>query len=62
MLSQFLINETNACRANNLNQLLSPKWNEAKNSYRLFTHIDQDNEAKVKRILMQNRYSNKCVD
>lgn len=54
--------ENNACKTNNVYQLLSKKWSEQSNAYRLLSNIDDNMERRIKAVIDQGRYSSKCVD
>lgn len=54
--------ENNACKTNNVHQLLTEKWSENRAAYRVLTKITEQRERRIKSIIDQGRYSNKCVD
>lgn len=62
MLKRIIQNEPYACKANNLELMLKRGWTELPNSYRLQSEISQKDETRIKGVLEQNRYNNKCVD
>ncbi len=57
LLKKFIENEPNACHANNLYRLLTKKWHENTNSYKICSKINAKNEKRIKDILVENRYS-----
>ena len=57
MLKKFLENEPNACHASNLYRLLTKKWTEEPNAYKICSKISPKKEKRIKEILLENRYS-----
>jgi hypothetical protein len=57
LLKRFLEYETNACHATNLHRLLTKRWNESPNSYRICSKITPRKERRIKDIIVENRYS-----
>ena len=57
MLQKFIDNEKNACHANNLYRLLTKKWSEEPNAYKIVSKLTAAQEKRVKEILVENRYS-----
>jgi hypothetical protein len=55
-------NEPWACVATNVQNMLTKQWTEESDAYRLYTRIDDHREHRIKELLSQNRYDNKCVD
>lgn len=51
ILSAFVKVENNACKTNNVHQLLSKKWSESQNSYRIMSNIDHELERRIKRVI-----------
>ena len=61
-IENIIIKEQSASRANKLMNILSEKWSENPNNYRLLSKINEPMERRIKNVIVQNRYSNKCVD
>ena len=45
-----------------MDKLLTMQWNEAPNAYKMYSRINEKRETRIKDIIVQSRYSNKCVD
>ena len=58
--NHFVHNEPLACQAQNIEDLLTEKWSEGRDKYRLMTKIKVKEEERIKRIIDQNRYSSLC--
>lgn len=57
LLKKFIENEPNACHATNLYRLLTKKWSENTNSYKICSRLTPKKEKRIKDILIENRYS-----
>ena len=57
MLQKFLENEPNACHASNLYRLLTKKWTEEPNAYKICSKLTPKKQKRIKEILLENRYS-----
>lgn len=57
LLKKFLENEPNACHASNLYRLLTKKWTEEPNAYKVCSKITPKKEKRIKEILLENRYN-----
>lgn len=57
LLQKFISNEPNACHASNLYRLLTKKWNENPNSYKICSKLTPKKQKRIKEILVENRYS-----
>ena len=54
--------EPYACKASNIQVMLTKQWTEEPRAYKLYTQIGDVQEARIKDLISQNRYENKCVD
>lgn len=57
MLKKFLENEPNACHASNLYRLLTKRWTEEPNAFKICSKISPKKEKRIKEILLENRYN-----
>lgn len=62
MLAKIIKHEPSACKAIQLTQLVTPGWSEGNKAFELTSAINERMETRIKDVLIQDRYSNRCVD
>ena len=62
LLAKIIKHEPSACKAIKLDQLVTPGWSEGNKAYELYSPINDKMELRIKDVLVQDRYSNRCVD
>lgn len=56
MLYKFIENEPRAFNASNLQRLLTKKWNEEPNAYKINSRLTPKKEKRVRLLLVDDRY------
>lgn len=56
LLLRFIEHEPRAFNASNLQRLLTKKWNEESNSYKIDSKLTPKKEKRVKLLLLEDRY------
>ncbi|CDW85869.1 UNKNOWN [Stylonychia lemnae] len=57
LLKKFLENEPNACHASNLYRLLTKRWTEEPNAYKVCSKLTPKKQKRIRDILLENRYN-----
>lgn len=57
LLKKFIENEPNACHASNLYRLLTKKWTEEANAWKIQSKLTPKKEKRIKVLLLEDRYN-----
>ena len=61
-MAKIIKHEPSACKAIKLDQLVTPGWSEGHKAYELYSTLNGKMETRIKDVLVQDRYSNRCID